>query len=582
MHFRNAVALAIAVLLGLVGQHYLVEERSLTLGLTIWAVALFLFVGGLWWNRNAHRGTDGPATETPLRRVHPHQLMEILLVVVVISVGVFLRTFKVGNYPPGLNHDAAWNGLYAIRVSLEGIWSPYVAEAWGRETMFHYIIAFFQVFLGPSQSTIWLAAVAVGICTLAAFYLMVRRLLGFRVALIATYLLSISGWHITMSSVGWRAVLVPLFVALVFDFLIKAVQERRKRDFVAAGVLLGLSLYTYDAARVLPLVAVAYLIYHIIRDPKLIRANLVHLVMFGLAFSLTLAPLAWFALQNWDAFTGRAGFLWIGAQIEQEGSIQPLWTNIMDSLLMFNYRANGNDFFVTEPLLDIPVSVFFALGFIYALTKLRQPAYFLLVAMLLLIVVVGVASVPNGNRAIGAVVPATVLAALILVDWWRWLSSSYPRYRNLFLSALVGVLLYSGYATYDSYLGPDRRVQWGFYPEATQVGNYMHHIAADYEIYAAADNWPRDTLTYLSYQGWGDPFERVYEYHTDATQLLGIRPALNGRGTAFIVEATPKNTTVLETLALSFPDAVVQEIHHPGRPGGIVAHALLIPPTPGP
>lgn len=59
----------------------------------------------------------------------------------------------------------------------------------------------------------------------------------------------------------------------------------------------------------------------------------------------------------------------------------------------------------------------------------------------------------------------------------------------------------------------------------TSVGRYMRVIAEDYEIYAAAYNWPRDALTYLSYQGEGDPFRREYTYYTDARELFNIQPA---------------------------------------------------------
>ena len=36
--------------------------------------------------------------------------------------------------------------------------------------------------------------------------------------------------------------------------------------------------------------------------------------------------------------------------------------NIKAAFLLFNYRANGDDFFVREPLLDLPLAVFFPLG----------------------------------------------------------------------------------------------------------------------------------------------------------------------------------------------------------------------------
>ena len=574
------VPVAAAIILGVVGQHYLVEERRLTAGLFFWAASLVFFIFGLWQARYVSKHTIGPVAEGTTRRWPLARIAEGHLVVAVIAVGVFLRIFKFGSFPPGLNHDAAWNGLHAIRITQGASYSPYVAEAWGRETMFHHVIAFFQLILGPTQWAIQVASITVGIATLVAFYFLVRRLFGFRLALVATYLLSVSGWHVTMSNVGWRAILVPLFIGLVFYFLVKAVQERRLRDCVFAGIFLGLSLNTYDAARVLPFAAAGYLIFEIIRTPTLIRTNYIHLALFGFFALLAFSPLGWYALHNWDAFMGRASFLWIGAQIEQAGSIEPLLTNIKDALLMFNYRANGNDFFVEEPLLDLPVSVFFTLGLVYSIAKWRQPGYFLLLVMLLLILVVGIASVPNGNRGIGAIVPVTILSAVLIVEAWRWLSEAYPRHKDLFTVALVGVLVYAGYATYDSYLGPDRRVQWGFYPETTRVGRYMHDIAPENEIYAAAVNWPRDALTYLSYQGEGEPFAPVYRYFTDATQLLLIQPAPD-RGTVFIIEAVPQNATVLNSLHRRFPSAVIDEIYYPDGSANVIAHALRVPPNGG-
>ena len=574
------VPVAAAIVLGAIGQHYLVEERRLTPGLVAWGAALSIFLFGLWRAGHLPKRSAGPALEDASTRWAFPRLAEAPLFVGVVAVGVFFRVVKFNSFPPGLNHDAAWNGLHAIRITQDVGYSPYVAEAWGRETMFHYIIAFYQLILGSTQSAIQLAGITVGIATLVAFYLLVRRLFGFKLALVATYLLSVSGWHLTMSNAGWRAILVPLFIGLIFYFLVKAVQERRMRDFALAGIFLGLSLGTYDAARVLPFLAAAYLLYEAIRNPTLIRSNYIHLALFGLFALLAFSPLGWYALHNWDAFTGRAGFLWIGSQIGRADSIEPLLTNIKDALLMFNYRANGNDFFVEEPLLDLPVSVFFVLGLVYSVTRWRQPGHFLPLAMLLLLLAVGIASVPNGNRGIGAMVPVTIFAAVLMVEAWRWLREAYPRHKELFTVGLVGVLLYAGYATYDSYLGPDRRVQWGFYPETTRVGHYMHDIAPDHEIYAAAGNWPRDALTYLSYPGEGNPFARVYRYFTDATELLSIEPAV-GRGTAFIIEAVPQNAPVLDTLRARFPGSVVDEIYYPDGSSNVIAYALRVPPDSG-
>lgn len=230
----------------------------------------------------------------------------------------------------------------------------------------------------------------------------------------------------------------------IFYFLVKAVYGRRARHFILAGIFLGLSLDTYDAARVLPFIALAYLLYEILRIPAFLRTNYGNLALFGLSALLAFSPLGWYALHDWDAYTGRASFTWVGSQIERAGSIQPLLSNIGSALGMFNFRANGDDFFVREPLLDVPVSVFFVLGMVYSISRWRQPGHFLLLTMLLFTLFVGVAGSPNGNRCLGAVVPATAFSAILLVRVWHWLADAYPGYRNWFTIALVGVLLYTG------------------------------------------------------------------------------------------------------------------------------------------
>lgn len=585
-------SVAIAVVIGIFAQRQLVDQRDESQGLILWGIAICFFLIGLvqasYLGKDETHVAEAAAAENEAATAAPAMpwtasitwLNEALLFSAVVGVGILFRFYRLGDIPPGLNHDAAWNGMHALRTTpvVDFFAHPYVPEAWGRETLFHQIIAVYQSFLGPSVFAIEVAGVTVGILTLAVFYLFARRMFDTRFALIATFLLSVSGWHMTMSKTGWRMILVPLFAALVFYFLLKAVQERKPRDFFLAGIALGLSLNSYDAGRIIPIVAGVYLLYEIVRDPSLLLRQYRHLALIVVGFVIAFGPLGWYALHNWHDFTGRGNFLWIGNQIDAAGSWEPLWTNIKNALLMFNFSAHGDDFFVREPLLDLPVSVFFTLGLVFAITRIRHRAHFLLLAMVVLMLMVGIVSQPNGNRGIGTIIPTTALAAIFLYESWRWLESSYPRYRELFSVALVGVMLYTGYATFDSYLGPDRRDQWGFYPETTRVGRYMHGIAADYQIYAAAGNWPRDALTYLSYQGEGDPFQPEYEYTNNANDLLDKPPAEN-IGTAFIIEAG--NDAVVEALRERFPAATNDEIYYPDGSDHVIAYVLLVPPGGG-
>ncbi len=576
LSLRTRVAILLPVLLGFLAQ-WLMNKRELTWGLVLWALAIVIF---FFIARPLIKQVDNKKLLVESGRSIPLKV-ELAFFVLVLVIGVFFRLYMLNSIPPGLNHDAAWNGLYAITITQGIPYAPYVNAAWGRETMFHYIIAFYQLLIGPEKLAINLAAVTVGIATLIAFYFLIRRLFNPSTAIISALLLSISGWHVTLSKVGWRVILVPFFTCLILYFLVKAMQERRTRDFVLAGVSLGLGLDTYDAARIFPFIVAGYLIYEGVRKPSFLRTYSKQLTVFALAAIIAFSPLGWYTLNHWQEFTGRSRHLWIGTQIEEKGSIEPILMNFKNAVLLFNFRGNGNDFFIEEPLLDSPLSVFFVFGLVIAVARWRKPPYFMLLLALVLTLLIGIISTPNGNRNFGAIVSVLAFAGLFVTETWTWFCNSFPTYRRAITGCLVAVLLLTSYLSYQTYLGPDRREQLGFYPEGTRAGLYMKGIASEYDIHAVAGNWPRDALTYLSYQGTGDPFKWVYTYSFNASEILQNASELLSRsisnakrGTAFIIEAVPENQPAFEALAQRFASGRTDKIYYGEK---LVANVLLVP-----
>jgi len=99
----------------------------------------------------------------------------------------------------------------------------------------------------------------------ALHYLWIRRAYNTRAALIASALMAVGFWPLFLSRVGLRAASVPMMSALSAWLLFEGMeriqysedrsQKRRAWSLVrAAGVALGLALYTYPAARTLPIV----------------------------------------------------------------------------------------------------------------------------------------------------------------------------------------------------------------------------------------------------------------------------------------------------------------------------------------
>ena len=108
----------------------------------------------------------------------------------------------------------------------------------------------------------------------------------------------------------------------------------------------------------------------------------------------------------------------------------------------------------------------------------------------------------------------------------------------------------------------------------------MHGIASENFIYVAAGNWPRDTLSYFSYQGEGDPFAREYQYTTAYDQLLEFEPG-SSEGTVFIVQSEPKaGIEALDILQKRFPAAELDQIRRPDD-DRLIANVLRVPPGGG-
>ena len=506
--------------------------------------------------------------------------------------GAALRLYRVDAVPFGLNHDAAYSGLVALKAIHSSTYIPWSPDPTQGETFFDYWIVALIALIGPVPLAIKGAAAAVGVVTLLGMYLFTRQLLGAKAAAIATFLLAVSGWHLIFSRVGWRMITLPLVEVFAFYFLFRAIETRRRGSFAIAGALLALQLDTYLAGRILPVMAALWALIELWRGPDrlaLLRGYALAVVGFLLAGASVLA----FALTNTDAFNARYNSVNIVAEL-LAGNWGPFWQNVQASVGIFTVRANGNDFFVDQPLLDQPARWLFVLGLVIAVwwAARRSRRYAFVLFGLVVTLFPGLVSIaPNGNRDSGAMPFVYILAALPLVfglelvESWRRRLPSLVRYMPEAAVALI--LIFGLVSAFTQYLGPNRTELWGFYPETTVVARYIRQIDARYDAYLT-DNYVRDALTYITYQpadpmvgleSSGYPMQPHYTWQDSNQQFLADRPRPN-RGIAFFMFAgLPANTAVLQQLRARYHNAVAFTLmYHDDnidRPASLV---LLVPP----
>jgi len=558
-------ALAGALSCASAGQYWLSIHLLPLWSAAAWTAAVACFVCLYVLGRDT-RGLPRPGDGVGTREA------EWVWLAVVFGIGVFFTVFRLRQFPPGLNHDAAFEGLYGIRI-LHGLpYTPYTPEAWGRETFTFYLRALSIWLLGPTRLAVTLPSTVAGVLMLPFFFAWARQLFGARFALLATLFLGVSGWHLVFSRTGWRSDFQPLFMTITCYFFMRGMLKGRALDFALSGVALAVTLNIYNGSRVFPLMfplwlaAVVWSSWH---WRGFLRQYGRGLLSMAAAFAITIAPLAWYALHNWAIFQGRAHAL---------AGVTTLRHALQATALLFNYRGNGDDFFINTPALEYPTAIFLVFGLLWSLARWRDERVQFLLLGFVVDAVPGLVSKPNMNRDIGTMPFVYFFVGLGVLFFAVQARALFPRFGRALAAA---ILIFAGgtamQATFTQYLGHNRRAVWGYYPETTVLGNYIKTLVPEYAIWVGGANFPRDALTYLSYTGQQDPMQRNYTWLDDVTTLLQIHPAPPpGKGLAFVLANEGPSRRVTAALQRRYPQHRMVELHYPVENGKAFATALLV------
>ena len=182
---------------------------------------------------------------------------------ILLAVASSIRLFRLDTIPIGLYGDEAANGLDVLDV-LAGQHPIFFERNNGREPLFIYLQAFSVALVGATPFALRLVSAIVGAVTVPAVYWMTREAFHGVVpeprplALWTALFLAFSYWHLTLSRLGFRAIMLPLLAAITFAWFWRAWRHLEADDrfpwapLILCGVSLGVTLYTYIAARLFP------------------------------------------------------------------------------------------------------------------------------------------------------------------------------------------------------------------------------------------------------------------------------------------------------------------------------------------
>lgn len=189
------------------------------------------------------------------------------LIVLIFFTAFLLRCLVIyREAPPSLNWDEASLGYNAYSILKTGAdeWGrimPLTFEAFGDYKLPGYIYTLvpFIAVLGLNEFSVRLPSIIFGSLSVVFLYLIVLQLSkGKKWALISAALLAISPWHFFLSRIALEANLALGFFLIGFYFLVMGL--KRQAFLLPASLLLGLSIFTYNSARIfVPLLLFSFL-----------------------------------------------------------------------------------------------------------------------------------------------------------------------------------------------------------------------------------------------------------------------------------------------------------------------------------
>ena len=424
-----------------------------------------------------------------------------------------LRIPNLEGIPTGVHYDEAANGILSAEIGRGESLPIFIESYTGKEVLFFYLVGGLMHLVGDSLFALRLTAVFVGLLTVAATYW-----LGFeifrdrRIAILSASLLAISFWHILFSRLGFRAITQPLLQALTVAALLHGFRLNKWRWFVFAGICLGLTGYTYLAARLFPVLLLLGLLPILMQRANW-KGRWQQAVVTGLVALVVLAPLLAYFFTNPDAFWVRI------TQVATDETSLSVSDSLIRSLQMFFLRGDPYvRFNIPErPLFDMVTGGFMVVGWFTLLWHWRKVeddwqksgVLILLLAPFVMLLPTALATneiVPSNLRAIGLIPFVFYLPAYGLYVLLQDLFNRYqkPNPTNAMWTVSAIILFLGGLFAFQLYY-----IDWGARNDAfLEVDGDLTNLAPaldeiddeDATLYVSALHYQHPTLAFLSDQ----------------------------------------------------------------------------------
>ena len=448
----------------------------------------------------------------------------IILLLLIIALGLFLRVYRINYAPPGIYPDEAVNGMDALTVAKTGHFQWFYPSNNGREGLFINIMALGFKFLDVSILTLKLPAILFGTLTIWGIYLLAQETFNRRVGLISSFLVAVSFWPLNFSRIAFRAIAVPTILVFSFYFLFRGLRTKKWTDFALGGFIFGLGIHTYIAARITPLILIVGLLFFILAYSNFLKNYWKHLIVFTLFSFLSAFPMFYtFFYSHPEYWQSRTSEISILNPAVNHGHLFLTFLKTFGlSLAKYNFWGDQNwrHNFPPYPILDPLTGIAFLFGIIYItikffhlttlrlVKKIRDPKLalyaFLLIWFFTMLIpeFMGVGGNPHALRSIGTL-PVVFIMAAITFDYFLTKAKKQTfLFKKIVLGMLILMLLSIGVFNLTKYFifwAPRPETARAFEVTETDMEKYIKTLPPTEEIFVVVGNMQRVPVRFFNY-----------------------------------------------------------------------------------
>ncbi|KAF0107188.1 MAG: hypothetical protein FD146_2029 [Anaerolineaceae bacterium] len=427
----QAGLLAISLTLAALGQWMLGPANNILYAKIAYGTAILGFVSWAFLARKRVKADLEPAKP-------PARWLEITFLVGLFALTAYARLYAFPAVPYGIEGDEAKWTAEAVNIMLDG--RPDQSGEYHRDALpvsYYLESAFFHIF-GAGIFAARLEVIVTSILATLVFYVLLRQIAPFPLAMLGSFLLSVSIFDISASRLANVESHVKLWPILTLALLALAFRKQRWQVYALAGASLALGLLTYDTVWPLALVALILGVIKIVRhkDGAREKAKRFAALIFP---SVLAAPLVvpyfvsritYYSLgsKGWDTDFG-------GTLLRNLGSVVSTW--FVQGRSDFLYNRTG-------PLLNAALLPWLALGFVVVWFSLRRRfSHWMLAWALLFLLPVPVLANSQMGRVVYPALPAVyALAALGMFLFWNEAARLLGNLKVVAAAICLGLLLW--------------------------------------------------------------------------------------------------------------------------------------------